>query len=122
MHGSLKSEEYVRVTRQQSPVCSGLIYINFENISLVPNPSELPNSLFTPRPITIKIAIKITILAPTPPSDIVCLFQAHARAPHNRIDCDWLSVFLLFISLKKIILHMIPMISFVCAFIVIAVV
>ncbi len=46
----------------------------------------------------------------------------NSRARDSRIDYDWLSIFLSFISWKKIILKMIPMISFLCAFIIIAVV
>ncbi len=46
----------------------------------------------------------------------------NSRAHYSRIDSDWLSVFLSFISWKKIVLEVIPTISFLCAFIVIVVV
>ncbi len=70
----------------------------------------------------------IMILASTPANDIVCLLSAHASAALNspayysRMDSDWLSIFLSFISLTKNVLKLIPMISFLCAFIVIIVV
>ncbi len=45
-----------------------------------------------------------------------------SRAHYSRMDSDWLSVFLSFISWKEIILEVIPTISFLCTFIVIVVV
>ncbi len=56
------------------------------------------------------------------------ILSAHAsaalnsRACDSRIDSDWVSMILSFISWKKIILEVIPTISFLCAFIVIVVV
>ncbi len=53
----------------------------------------------------------------------VCSSAAlNSQAHNSRIDSDWVSMFLLFISWKKNFLKVIPMISFLCAFIVIAVV
>ncbi len=46
----------------------------------------------------------------------------NSRAHYSRMDSDWQSVFLSFISWKKIVLEVIPTISFLCAFIVIVVV
>ncbi len=46
----------------------------------------------------------------------------NSRAHYSRMDSDWLSVFLSFISWEKIVLEVIPTISFLCAFIVIVVV
>ncbi len=46
----------------------------------------------------------------------------NSRAHYSRMDSDWLSVFLSFISWKEIVLEVIPAISFLCAFIVIVVV
>ncbi len=46
----------------------------------------------------------------------------NSPAHYSRMDSDWLSVFVSFISWKKIVLEVIPTISFLCAFIVIVVV
>ncbi len=45
----------------------------------------------------------------------------NCRAHYSRMDSDWLSVFLSFISWKTIVLEVIPTILFLCAFIVIVV-
>ncbi len=65
---------------------------------------------FTPRTIT----IKITILSVSARLSAAL----NSRARYSRIDSDWLSMFLSFISWKKIVL----IIFLICAFIVIAVV
>ncbi len=41
----------------------------------------------------------------------------NSPARDSRIDYDWLSIFLSFISWKKIVLKVIPTISFLCAFV-----
>ncbi len=46
----------------------------------------------------------------------------NSRAHYSRMDSYWLSVFLSFISWKKIVLEVIPTISFLCTFIIIVVV
>ncbi len=89
---------------------SGFITCSWVYISKAP---------FTPRTIT----IKITILA----RGWYHLFIPSARASatlNSRArysDSDWLKTFVLFISWKKNILKVIPTISFLCVFIVIAV-
>ncbi len=46
----------------------------------------------------------------------------NSQAGYSRMDSDWLSMSVSFISWKKIVLKVIPTISFLCAFIVIVVV
>ncbi len=69
---------------------------------------------FTPRTIT----LKITILASTPADDIARASAAlNYRARYSRIDSDWMSMFLSFISWKKIVLKvMSTLYRYFCAF------